>query len=257
MSKKARGKSFKITSDDKTEVKRSFISFRNRLLKLSGVKSSLPTSIKEYKKQTGLKQKEAEEEYWKAWTKETKRIYNNYARRAKRKTSANDNEMNTRIRLVELKNRGKAGSIETFKGYLTTLSHILNPNYYNSKLSVREEKLIKNPTSESGFTLYGAQNATLKTFNGSIVKLAYNNFIYSLSRLNYSIALEVFLKMDLPTFNSLIKKGLQQVDLVYNYRYSEGTEEALLKVLHDNGIKITYSVDGKTVEYEPDETGLE
>ena len=245
---KKREKSFKISVNDSTQTKKAFNKFRNQLLKASGIKSTLPTSIKAYKKQTGLTYAEAEKAYWKEWNKEARRIYYNYARRARRKKEKYGEEIKTRVRLIQPENRGKKGTLETFTGYIKTIQNILNPNYYNKTLTKKEEALIKKPNVKSGFTSYGIKNATLKTFKGSSVKLAYNNFIYSLSQLNYSTALEEFLKMDLATFDKLLKNGLQQVELVYNYRYVRGEEEALLKILKDNGIQ---------TNYDEDETGLE
>lgn len=211
----------------------------NRLQKEAinaGLKTELPTTIKEYRKQyTGSKQF-AESDYYYEWSNAIGKFYNKMGKKAQKVIDENDLDISPRTEFNRIPKRGLAGTLDLYTDYLKTLKNITNPNYLNTDMPKEEkEKLIKRvrtltETDETGkkvkskiVTKAGIKSTrrkpvNLSTFGGSSIILAYNNFLVALSELGYYRTLTLVANMEISEWYQIFKENKDSVELVYKYR---------------------------------------
>lgn len=211
----------------------------NRLQKeaiKAGLKTNLPTTIKEYSKQyTGSKQF-ASSDYYYEWSKAIGKFYNEIGKKAQKVIDENDLDISPRTEFNRIPKRGLDKTLDLYADYLTTLKNITHPNYLRSDITEEEQaKLIKRvrtltETDETGKKVKSkiVTNAGLKstrrkpvnlsTFGGSSILLAYNNFLVALSELGYYRALTIVSHMKPIEWYQIFRENKDSVELVYKYR---------------------------------------
>lgn len=211
----------------------------NRLQKeaiKAGLKTDLPTTIKEYRKQyTGSKQF-ATSDYYYEWTKAIGKFYNKMGHKAQKVIDENDLDISPRTEFNRIPKRGLAGTLDLYADYLRTLKNITNPNYLRADMPKEEQdKLIKRVqtlteidetgkkvkskiVTKAGIKSTRRKPVNLSTFGGSSILLAYNNFLVALSELGYYRTLTLISNMKPNEWYQIFRENKDSVELVYKYR---------------------------------------
>lgn len=240
-----------------------FKEMQKKMLK-AGLKTKLPTTIKEYTKQyTGSKQY-ARDDYYFEWSQVMGKFYNKLGKKALE--ISKDHKMGYSLNrpTFEKLNTSLQKALEIYNIHLNTLININNKNYLNTNLTDKEKKklMIKksknkielegkiyNEVTKAGLWRYDVnRSVSLKDFAGSIVKLAYNNFLIGLSNLGYTKSLTYATNMSVSKWNEIFKKYEDIMEFVYLYRASVNytkSDEYILWLLMDKNPK---DFQGNTVD---------
>jgi len=196
-----------------------------------GMKSKIPNTLSEYTKNyTGTK-KFARDDYVFEMVAEMEKFYNRVGKKVEKKRpqlEASGFNPSTRTEMKKLDGNSSVQTIKTFARDIGTLSNIAHPNYLKGDISRKELDIIipkeKGKTTKiNNVTVAGKKHATLKTFGGSQIILAYNNFLIGLSDLGYTKTLKQVLSISPMEWATIFNQHSDDLDLVYKYSQFHGS----------------------------------
>lgn len=209
-----------------------FKEIQKKMIK-AGLKTNLPTSIKEYTKQYTGSKIYAKDDYYFEWSQVMGKFFNKLGKKAKKVNDVNKLGYNlNRTEFTEIKNTSLLKTLQIYNMHLNTLINVTNKNFLNTKLTDEEKKkLVKkksrkkididgvkyNEVLEGGIKSTKTKQVTLKDFGGSTLKLAYNNFLLSLTYLGYTKSLTYAVNMSVSDWYEVFKQHDDIMQFVYVY----------------------------------------
>jgi hypothetical protein len=196
-----------------------------------GMKSKIPNTLSEYTKNyTGTK-KFARDDYVFEMVAEMEKFYNKVGKKVEKKRPQLEEfgfNPSTRTKMKKLEGNSSIQTIKTITRDIVTLSNIAHPDYLRGDITKKELNMIipkekgKTPKFNS-VNVAGKKHATLKTFGGSQIILAYNNFLIGLSDLGYTKTLQQVLSISPMQWATIFNQHADDLDLVYKYSQFHGS----------------------------------
>lgn len=215
--------------------RKAFNSLRKALL-AAGLKSELPMTVKEYEKRyEGAPKKYAREDYYFNWSKQMRDFYNKLGKKVQRKIDKNNLESTPRTTFDARpgSHEGRATTLKMLEIHLKTLVNIANPNYLKGNMNKREREKLVTSNSPQGPLRAGKKSTpgnpvTIKDFGGSLIRLAYNNYLTALSELGYTETLRTVLSLTPDQWNEIFLANKERLEpvFVYSYMSGSGSDEA-------------------------------
>lgn len=194
---------------------------------LNGLKSDLPVSMRDYKKEYQGSGIFAQSDYYFEWFNEIKSFYKKEAKKVDRKIDKYDLEITKRDEIKKIPGRSLKGMFALYTDYLKTFNNVLNKNYLSTtnKETKELDKQIKSKIAGKKPKIYFIRRAALSTFGGSRIALAYNNYMMGLAESGLTDTANVFARIPIDVFNEILKNYKDDFELVYKYRTAETSDD--------------------------------
>lgn len=247
--------------------KAAFKKLQKQVLAL-GLKTDLPQTVTQYKKSYTASKKFAESDYYFEWTKEIAKFYNKVGKKASKVIEKEKLDLHPRTTFSKRagSHEGTTTALVNLSESLKTLSNITNPEYLNGEMSKQEKsKLVKRKqemtivddgevsrqhvVTKAGLVSTKRKPVTINTFGGSLVKLAYNNYLVALSNMGYVKSLNTVLSMSPSEWNEVYKQYSDRLEPLFKYKEftASGSDE------YFNSLFTGEYLDGADMEYEDEE----
>lgn len=209
--------------------RKAFKSLQKALLE-AGLKTDLPLTVGEYKKSYDGPKKYASEDYYFNWSKQMRDFYNKLGKRVERKIEKNNLESRPRTKFEarEGSHEGRSTTLKMLEVHLRTLTNIDNKRYLSAKLPKKDRLKLVTATSPEGALRAGKKSSpgnpvTIKDFDGSLILLAYNNYLVALSELGYTQTLRTVLNMTPSKWQRIFDANKERLEAVFTYSYMQGS----------------------------------
>lgn len=234
---------FTIRGLKSAKERKAFKELQKEALK-AGLKTDLPTTVKEYRAGYTGRKKDASSDYYFNWSKQIGAFYNRLAKRVKKKVEANDLNVNPRWQFGKRTPNAKEGvgaTLSNLVGSLRTLVNINNPQYLDTSMKRSEiDALVTDRDDEGNVLRAGFKNTkrtpiTLKTFSGSSIRLWYNNYMFSLSQLGYTKTLTTLIEIGPEKAWEIYKANSEALEAVFLYSFQgSGSDEAYNAIFRED-----------------------
>lgn len=234
---------FTIRGIKNSRARKAFKALQQEALK-AGLKTNLPTTVKEYRESYDGRKSDASSDYYFNWTKEIGKFYNRLAKRVKKKVEKNDINVNPRWEFGKRKphhKEGEGATMDALVGSLRTLVNVNNPNYLDGNMKRSQiDALVTDKDAEGNVLRAGFKNTkrnpvSLKTFGGSSIRLWYNNYLYALTQLGYTKTLATLIEIGPEKAYEIYKENTEALEAVFVYSFTgSGSDEAYNAIFRED-----------------------